>query len=76
MKMTIFWDVNQSFRGACCLHHQGDDSLYDMLLYYIIIIPVFILINSVEKLRLMSHSCLSERNLIMSLLYVRDILPF
>jgi hypothetical protein len=32
MKMTVFWDVAlcslvevyQRFRGACCLHHRGD----------------------------------------------------
>jgi hypothetical protein len=32
MKMTVFWDiapcslveVYRRFRGACCLHHQGD----------------------------------------------------
>jgi hypothetical protein len=34
MKMIIFWDVvlcslaevYSRFRGACCLHHQGDES--------------------------------------------------
>jgi hypothetical protein len=33
MKFRVFWDilphsqidVDQRFRGACCLHHQGDD---------------------------------------------------
>jgi hypothetical protein len=33
MKMTVFWDVApcslvedyRRFRGACCLHHQGDE---------------------------------------------------
>jgi hypothetical protein len=33
--MAVFWvlapcnleDVYQRFRGACCLHHQGDDAL-------------------------------------------------
>jgi hypothetical protein len=34
MKFRVFWDVllcskidvDQRFRGACCLHHQGDES--------------------------------------------------
>jgi hypothetical protein len=34
MQMTVFWDVEpcslvqvyRRFRGACCLHHQGDEA--------------------------------------------------
>jgi hypothetical protein len=26
MKTTVFWVVYQHFRGAYCLHHQGDTS--------------------------------------------------
>jgi hypothetical protein len=34
MKMAVFWvvvpcslvEVYQHFRGACCLHHQGDEA--------------------------------------------------
>jgi hypothetical protein len=37
MKMAVFWvvapcslvEVNQCFRGGCCLYHQGDDHCPD-----------------------------------------------
>jgi hypothetical protein len=38
--MTVFWnvapfsmvEVYEHFRGACCLHHQGDDDLLTALM--------------------------------------------
>jgi hypothetical protein len=41
MKMTVFWDVApcslveiyRRFRGAYCLHHQGDHSVQNILSY-------------------------------------------
>jgi hypothetical protein len=40
MKMTVFWDVRlcclveayRRFRGTCCLHHQGDESLITLMM--------------------------------------------
>jgi hypothetical protein len=37
--MAVFWvvapcsvvEVYQSFRGPCCLHHQGDESVVNLL---------------------------------------------
>jgi hypothetical protein len=41
MKLRVFWDilpcsqidVDRRFRGACCLHHQGDYTSEDYELY-------------------------------------------
>jgi hypothetical protein len=38
MKITVFWvvapcspvEVYQHFRGTCCLHHQGDETLVNL----------------------------------------------
>jgi hypothetical protein len=39
-KMAVFWvvvpcslvEVYQCFRGPCCLHHQGDESLIALMM--------------------------------------------
>jgi hypothetical protein len=52
MKIAVFWvvapcslvEVYQRFRGPCCLHQQGDESLYQTTRRYMTaIFPFFLL---------------------------------